>query len=233
MTRLIRVVLAEDHALLRALLRKALAAMPDIEIVGEAATGGEALRLVRAVQPDVLVLDIQLAGDLDGVQVAQRLKGSASRVLAYSAHSDPVHVAHLLQAGASGYLSKEAPTHRVGAAVRAVAAGESRWFEADPFGPVVLAPDELVALRHLAQGGRPDTLAEALGGTTEAALDVLSRLYTTMDASSWYEAVARGWGLGLIGSGRVEEPRDPRSVYSIRVNVPGQASAASAGSYGA
>lgn len=228
----IRVVLAEDHARLRALVRRSLSAHPDVEIAGEAATGGEAVRLVHAVRPDVLVLDVQLAGDLDGVQVATRLAGGSTRILAFSAHSDPVHVAHLLQAGATGYLSKEAPVQRIAEAVRAVAAGESRWFEAAPFGPVALASDEMAALHFLAAGGRPGALREALGGTDEAALDVRQRLYSALDASSWYEAVARAWGLGLLGAGCTEEPL-PVPVYSIGSNVPGQARAARFRSYGA
>ncbi|WP_420456993.1 response regulator [Rubrivirga sp.] len=227
-----RVVLAEDHDLLRALLRSTLAACPDLVVVGEAATGGEAIRLVRAVRPDVLVLDIQLAGDQDGVDVATRVAGGACHVLAYSSHNDPVHVAHLLRAGASGYLSKEAPVHRVVEAIRAVAAGESRWFEAGVDSTVRLAPDELRALAHFATGGRPDTLARALGTSAVEATDVLAGLYARLGASSWYEALARGWALGLIGPGRVREPVGARG-YSIRAKRPGQARAARAGSYGA
>ncbi len=228
----IRVALVEDHALLRALLRSTLSASSDLDIVGEAETGAEAIRLVRAVRPDVLVLDIQLAGSQDGVDVATRVAGGACRVLAYSSHSDPVHVAHLLRAGASGYLSKEAPVHRVAEAVRAVAAGESRWFESGVDAAALLAPDELRALAHFATGGRPETLARALGTSATDARDVLSGLCARLDASSWYEALARGWALGLIGPGHVREPVGARG-YSIRAKRPGQARAARVGSYGA
>lgn len=230
----IRVVLAEDHTLLRALLRATLAARPDMEVVGEAATGGEAVRLVRSVQPDVLVLDVELAGGLDGVEVASRVAGGRCRVLAYSSHNDPVHVAHLLRAGAAGYLSKEAPVGRIGEVVRAVAAGESRWFEPDFETQARLTPAEMAALKHLASGGRPDTLAGALDTSAEEAVGVLSGLYTKLGASSWYEALARGWGQGLIGPGRTGEPRPADGYrYSMRVKVPGHASSASVGSYGA
>lgn len=228
----IRVVLAEDHTLLRALLRQTLAACPDIIVVGEAETGYEAVRLIGAVQPDVVVLDIELSGGLDGVEVATRLAGMRCRVLAHSSHSDPVHVAHLLQAGASGYLSKEAPVGRIGEAVRAVAAGESRWFEADAGASAPLTTEETTALRHLAACGSATTLDVALSTSTQAAAAVLSSLYDKLNASSWYEAVARGWGEGLVGPvNRSGEPRPP--VYSTRANVPGQANSASLGSYGA
>ena len=226
----IRVVLAEDHTLLRALLRSTLGASAGIEIVGEAATGAEAVRLVRSVRPDVLVLDVELTGGIDGVEVATRVAGGACRVLSFSSHNDPVHVAHLLRAGAAGYLSKEAPVPQIAEAVRAVAAGESRWFAAGLDTPALLTADESAVLQHLATGGRPETLAPALGTTTEAAMAVLSGLYAKLDASSWYEALAHGWGLGLIRSGRVSEDRG--HLYSIRSNVPGQARAASVGSYG-
>ena len=231
MARPVRVVLAEDHTLLRALLRSSLSGRPDLEVVGEAATGPEAVRLVRAVRPDVLVLDVELNGAVDGVQVAERVAGRGCRVLAHSSHSDPVHVAHLLRAGASGYLSKEAPVGRIGDAIRAVAAGESRWFESGMDVSAQLSPDEQAALEHLAEGGRPDTIGAALGTSTERGLDVLARLYAALDASSWYEALAVGWGQGLVSAGRTPRPRYGRP--SIRVNVPGHASSASVGSYGA
>lgn len=227
----IRVVLAEDHTLLRALLRATLSAHPGLSVVGEAATGSEAVRLVRAVQPDVLVLNIELAGGQDGVEVTSRVTGGACRVLAYSSYDDPVHVTHLLQAGASGYLSKGAPIHRVAEAVRAVAAGESRWFAAGLGGTPRPPAGEMDALRHFASGGRPGTLAQGLGVSAEAALGLLAGLYATLGATSWYDALARGWALGLVGPGapvaRVERG------YSVRANVPGQANAASVGSYGA
>lgn len=232
MAHAVRVVLAEDHTLLRALLRSTLSARPDIDVVGEAASGSEAVRLVRAVQPDVLVLDVELNGGLDGVQVAERVSSGACRVLAYSSHNDPVHVAHLLRAGAAGYLSKEAPVGRIGDVVRAVAAGESRWFEAAPSVSPALSTDEVAALDHLATGGRPDTLGGLLGASTDSHA-VLSGLYAKLGASSWYEALALGWGQGLVRTPRVEDPCQPYGRPSIRLKVPGHASSASVGSYGA
>jgi len=196
----LRVAIAEDHALLRGLIRAQLVAEPGVMVVGEAATGAEAVALVRRLRPDVLVLDVELAEGLDGVQVAAAVAGEGCRILAHSSHSDPVHVAHLLRAGASGYLSKEAPTGHLAAAVRAVAAGEGRWFEAPPQAAVTLAPGARAAL----------------------------------DACSWYEALARAWALGLIGEGRVGAPSGGYVPgRSTRAKVPGQASSASAGSYGA
>lgn len=216
----LRVVLVEDHTLLRSFLRSTLTASPDVVVVGEAATGAEGVRLVRTVRPDVLVLDVQLAGGIDGVEVAAYVADGDCRVLAFSSHSDPVHVAHLLRAGAAGFLSKEAPVSEIVTAVRAVAAGESRWFAAGLKASALLTPDESAALAFLAGGGGPDGLGAG----------VLDGLLGALGASSWYEALANGWGLGLVRSGRspVGEPD-----YSIRSKRPGQAIAASAGSYGA
>jgi len=221
----LRVAIAEDHALLRGLIRAQLVAEPGVMVVGEAATGAEAVALVRRLRPDVLVLDVELAEGLDGVQVAAAVAGEGCRILAHSSHSDPVHVAHLLRAGASGYLSKEAPTGHLAAAVRAVAAGEGRWFEAPPQAAVTLAPGARAALDHLVAGGVPQAPPDPSG---------LAALLAALDACSWYEALARAWALGLIGEGRVGAPSGGYVPgRSTRAKVPGQASSASAGSYGA
>lgn len=216
----IRVVLAEDHGTLRAALRAVLDAHTDLEVVGEAATGAEVIALVHVLEPDVLILDVELQGDLDGVEVTAHLAGEACRVLAFSATDDLVHVAELLRAGAAGYLAKGAPVRYVAPAVRAVATGESRWFAAGPMPSPHLSSDEARLLSALAQGEHPTTVARTLGTSAVESQTLLASLYAKLGASSWYEALALGWGCGLVG-------------YSTRVNVPGHASSANAGSYGA
>jgi DNA-binding NarL/FixJ family response regulator len=124
----IRVVLAEDHPQVRAGVRNLLSRASDIEVVGEADNGIQALHLVQELTPDVLVLDMEMPG-LKGPDVARQLKADASpvRVLALSAYEDKEFVRNMLDSGAAGYLLKgDAPTMLIDA-VRNVSRGEIGW----------------------------------------------------------------------------------------------------------
>lgn len=124
----IRVVLADDHAIVRGGIRALLARAEDVAVVGEAATGEQALQLVATLRPDVLVLDVEMPG-VSGAEVVQRLResGASVRVLVLSAYDADAYVETLLKAGVAGYLIKdEAPDHIV-EAVRGVARGETGW----------------------------------------------------------------------------------------------------------
>ena len=123
-----RVVLADDHAGLRSSIRTILERAPDIAVIGEASDGLQALRLVEALAPDVLLLDMEMPG-LKGVEVAQRLKaaGSPVRILALSSYDDKQYILGSLANGALGYLVKEEAPEKIVAAVRGVARGERGW----------------------------------------------------------------------------------------------------------
>lgn len=122
----IRVLLAEDHALVRAGLCALLRNVPGIEIVAEAGDGQEALRLIREHQPDVVLLDIAMPG-LNGLDVLARIKGDcpAIRVIILSMHANEEYVKHALRAGASGYVLKDAGAADLEQAIGRVARGES------------------------------------------------------------------------------------------------------------
>ncbi|MCS7314287.1 MAG: response regulator transcription factor [Bryobacterales bacterium] len=124
--RKIRVLLADDHALVRQGFRLILSAQPDIEIVGEAGNGREALELVEKLRPDVVVMDVAMP-EMNGIEATRRLAALAprTRVLALSMHKDSVYVREILRAGARGYLLKDAIDRDLLAAVRAVASGEA------------------------------------------------------------------------------------------------------------
>lgn len=205
---------------MREALRAVLDSHSDLEVVGQAATGAEALRLVNVLSPDVLVLDVELGGRLDGVEVTACLAEETCCVLAFSATDDLVHIAELLRAGASGYLAKGAPVRHVAEAVRAVAAGESRWFAAAPMPRPHLDHAEAGLLAALARGAYPATVAPTLGASAARSRQLLASLTAKLGANSWYEALALGWGCGLVG-------------YSTRANEPGHANSASERSYGA
>jgi two-component system, NarL family, response regulator NreC len=120
----IRVVLADDHAVVRAGLRAVLGKVSDIDIVGEARGGREAIDLVERVQPNVVVMDLDM-NDVDGMTATQEIvaKGGLTRILILTMHSEEESLAALLQAGASGFLVKTAADRELVDAIRAVACG--------------------------------------------------------------------------------------------------------------
>src|SRR4030081_2647213 len=122
---MIRVLLADDHAMVRQGFRLILAAQPDMEIIGEAGNGREAVELAEKLHPDVVVMDVAMP-ELNGIEATRRLATASprSRVLALSMHKDSVYVREILRAGARGYLLKDSIDNDLLAAVRAVAKGE-------------------------------------------------------------------------------------------------------------
>jgi len=121
----IRVLLADDHAVLRAGVRLLLEAEPDIVVVGEAADGREAVRLARDRQPDILLLDLTMPG-LGGLEALGELRRLAPtcRVLVLTMHNDESYLRRALAAGAAGYVLKQADDRELLVALRAVARGE-------------------------------------------------------------------------------------------------------------
>jgi len=123
---MIRVLLADDHSLVRAGIRSLLGAMADVQVVGEAASGEEALELAARQQPDVVLMDIAMKG-ITGLEAAARMREMhpAVRVVILSMHSGEEYVLQALRAGAAGYLLKDAATGELELALRSVMRGES------------------------------------------------------------------------------------------------------------
>jgi DNA-binding NarL/FixJ family response regulator len=121
----IRLLVADDHTLVRAGLRGLLEGLPGVEVVGEAEDGHEALRLAAQLRPDIVLLDIGMPG-LNGLEVAGRLatQDSAVRVLILSMHTSEEYVLRALRAGCAGYLLKRSAVSELEVAIRAVARGE-------------------------------------------------------------------------------------------------------------
>ncbi|MFH8290735.1 response regulator [Streptomyces sp. NPDC018059] len=121
----VRVVLADDQPLVRAGLRVLMADAPDIDVVGEAGTGTEAVRLAGDVCPDVVVMDIRMPG-MDGIEATRLIKegGGSVRVLVLTTFDDDEYVYGALRAGASGFLVKDMALEDILAAIRVVAAGD-------------------------------------------------------------------------------------------------------------
>ncbi|HEY3344471.1 MAG TPA: response regulator transcription factor [Anaerolineaceae bacterium] len=125
----IRVVLADDHPVMRAGIRSLLTAKKDIQVVGEASNGLEAIDLVRKLNPDVLVLDIEMP-ILDGIETARMLRksGTSTCILVLSSYAEKDYIRLVLEQGVSGYLIKDEAPGRIVEAVRRVASGDKGWF---------------------------------------------------------------------------------------------------------
>ena len=120
----LRILLADDHVMMREGLKSLVNAQADMEVVGEAGDGRAALSKARELQPDVVVMDISMP-ELNGIQATGRLKGCCqkSKVLVLSAYDDNGYLRQLLEAGASGYVLKRAAAEELVKAIRVVAAG--------------------------------------------------------------------------------------------------------------
>ncbi|MBV9790260.1 MAG: response regulator transcription factor [Chloroflexi bacterium] len=154
----IRVVLADDHSVVRKGVREFLEEEPDIDVIGEASDGLQAVQLATELQPDVIVMDIKMP-QLSGVDATKRIRSAAPkvRVLALTAYDDDPYIFGLLEAGASGYVLKTAESSELIRAIRAVAAGQS-------------ALDPAIAPRIIARVAQPAAVTESL---TERELEVL------------------------------------------------------------
>jgi len=122
---LIRVILADDHAVVRAGLKAVLGSVKDMLVVGEAGTGPEAVQMAERLKPDVVVMDLSI-GEVDGGEATRMLveKGIPSRVLILTMHPEEEYLVPMLEAGAAGFLPKTAADRELIEAVRAVARGD-------------------------------------------------------------------------------------------------------------
>jgi two-component system, NarL family, response regulator NreC len=120
----VRLLLVDDHAVLRAGLRMLLSADPELQIVGEAETGSEGVRMAEELQPDVVLMDISMP-DMNGIEATRRIKSCCPEVavLALTMHEDDQYFFEMLSAGASGYVPKRAAPNELIGAIHAVSGG--------------------------------------------------------------------------------------------------------------
>jgi DNA-binding NarL/FixJ family response regulator len=126
MSALVRVLLADDHTLVRAGIRALLNELPGVQVIAEAGDGREAVELAKAHQPNLILMDISMKG-LNGIEATAQVKRELPdvRVIILSMHASEEHVAQALRAGASGYMLKDAATQELALAVAAVMRGEA------------------------------------------------------------------------------------------------------------
>jgi two-component system response regulator NreC len=208
----IRVLLADDHAILRAGVRMLLEAQPDMTVVAEAGDGEEAVRRASGVRPDVAVVDLSMPG-LSGVETLERLRREvpATRLLVLTMHDDPGYARLTQAAGASGHVIKDAESAELLAAIRAVHRG--RTFvqigaEAPaataPSRPVTpgLSPRERQVLELLAHGHTNREVADRLSLSVKTVETHRARLSDKLGLHTRADLVRLAIDLGLLGRER-------------------------------
>jgi DNA-binding NarL/FixJ family response regulator len=173
MNTLLRVVLVDDHAVMRSGLRLLIEAEPDIHVVGEAATAAEGVEQVVALRPDVTVMDITLP-DCDGVECTRRIRAAwpQARILALTMHGEDVYLVPFLEAGGAGYVRKSAADREVVAAIRRVANGETYLQSAG----VQTIVDE-----HRAKSAVDQPLPDVLSQRERQVLELTARGFTSRE----------------------------------------------------
>lgn len=201
----IRVALVDDHELVRDGLRALLTAMPQLQVVGEAGSGAEALSLVERLQPDLLLVDIGMK-DMTGLQLTERLcrQYPGIQILILSMYDHAEYVTSSIRAGARGYVLKDAASWEIVAAIDAIAAGGSYYSDdllqktlSPPAEDGELTPREREVLQRLAQGLTNKAIARELDISVRTVethrLSIRRKLDVDTPAALVKYALERGW----------------------------------------
>ncbi|HEC18132.1 MAG TPA: two-component system response regulator UvrY [Gammaproteobacteria bacterium] len=209
---MIRVMVVDDHELVRTGITRILNDAPGVRVVGEAASGEEALSLVREKSPDVLLMDISMPG-IGGLEATRKLLKShpGLNIIVVSVHSEEPFPSRMLQAGASGYLTKGCAVDEIVAAIKAVAAGD-RYIGADiaqklalkmtPGGEVTpfdaLSPREMQVMLMLTQGQRLQAISDKLCLSPKTVSTYRHRLYEKLGVDSDVDLARLAMNYGII-----------------------------------
>ena len=217
----IRVLLADDQALVRGGFRSILEGQPDMEVVGEAADGVEAVELARTTRPDVVVMDVRMPR-LDGISATRQLlerSTSPARVLVLTTFNQEAYVYDALRAGASGFLLKSAPPRELAGAIRTVAAGDAllapeitramirdyvqrpRPGGPDPAVLAVLTPREREVLGLIARGRSNTEIAGELFLSEPTVKTHVGRILAKLQLRDRVHAVVLAYECGLVRPG--------------------------------
>jgi two-component system response regulator NreC len=209
-----RILIADDHGVLRAGLRALLKAEPELEVVGEAADGAEALRLAGALRPDIVLMDISMP-DCGGIEATRRLRALLPdvRVLILTVHDDKSMVQEAIQAGAAGYILKRAAESELVNAIQAVSRGDmyvhlpmTRSLQAeatampasDRVATETLTPREIEVLRLIARGHTNRQIAGLLTLSVRTVESHRANLMDKLDLHSRVELVRYAAQHGLL-----------------------------------
>lgn len=209
MTVAIRIVVADDHTLVRESVRKLLDGTEGMEVVGEAADGSRAVDLVRLHRPDVVVLDVSMPG-MDGLEAAAKLRLDPGdvKILLLTMHDDDTTLRRATDAAVDGYVAKTASTDEVVQAVRTVAGGGAyvsatlagrmmRLASGSPPGSN-LTEREVEILSHLARGFRVQAISDALFLSPKTVKNHLTSVYAKLHVQTAAQAVAEAYRSGIV-----------------------------------
>lgn len=210
---MITVLLVDDHALIRDGLRRLLQDCKDIQVIGEASDGQEAMRLLRQLHPDVTVMDLSMPG-LDGIEATKHIlnEGLDTRVLILTMHANEEYAVRALQAGARGFIGKGSPSQEVIAAIRKIATGGSylpddlsdalpkRYArKATGDSPLeTLSDRELQVLKRLAEGQTSKVIALDLHISTKTVDTYRARLLTKLELETTADLIRFALRHGVI-----------------------------------
>jgi DNA-binding NarL/FixJ family response regulator len=217
----IRVVLADDQQLIRTALRMVIADIEDVEVVGEAANGAEAVALAEQLAPDVVVMDIRMPG-MDGIEATRRITegGGETRIVVLTTFDDDDYVYGALRAGASGFLVKDMALDDILAAIRVVAAGDAliapsvtrrliqdftaaRPEQDRPRRELTAITEREREVLTLVGTGLSNTeIAERLFISVATAKTYLTRLLSKLDARDRVQLVIIAYEAGLVSAAR-------------------------------
>ena len=211
---MIKVMVVDDHELVRTGITRILNDAPGIFVVGEAASGEEALEVVRKKAPDVLLMDVSMPG-IGGLEATRKLVQSdpSLKVIVVSVHADEPYPSRMLQAGATGYLTKGCAVDEIVAAIKAVSMGE-RYIGADiaqklalkmtPGGEIspfdILSPREMQVMLMLTQGQRLQVISDKLCLSPKTVSTYRHRLYEKLSVDSDVELARLAMNYGIIES---------------------------------
>jgi DNA-binding NarL/FixJ family response regulator len=209
---MIRIVLVDDHAVVRSGYRRLLSAEPDFDVVGEAASAPEANALVQHVRPDVAIVDLSLKGSSGLEAIAgMRARLPALRVLVLSMHDSAGHVAQALKAGAHGYLTKRSEPEELIAGIRAVLRG-TRVLSSDVAAVAApapldgLTPREFDMLRLLVHGESVQAIATQLTISPKTVLNTLTSVRQKLGADNDFRLMHLAARLGIVEFGAAATP---------------------------
>lgn len=199
----IRVLMIDDHPIVRSGIRMLLEQAGDIEVVGEAERGNDAVALIKRLKPDVLLLDMEMPGKT-GVEVAREVESERLpvRVLALSAHDDEEYILNLLANGAAGYLTKEEALDTIVDAVHGVANGEEGWLSRRAAARMAtmtrkrqrdlidLTDREEEVLKLVAEGWTNNRIATELGLSERTVRFHLTNIYDKLGVTARAEAIS-------------------------------------------